>query len=178
MKVLSIAALLALAVVSPLAAQDKPVQLALVNPVQLVPEGQGVSAVRLTLIFSVNRSVNGVDLGLVNVTSGGTSSGVQWSVASVNRGAFTGWQGGWLGILGLVAITEGPFEGLQSAWYNSSRQGRGVQFGLVNTSASWNGLQLGVVNVAERLHGVQVGLVNVIKQGGQFPVFPIVNWSF
>jgi hypothetical protein len=31
---------------------------------------------------------------------------------------------------------------------------------------------------AQRLHGVQIGLINIIKTGGQFPVFPIVNWSF
>lgn len=172
------AVVFAVAVAMPLAAQDKPIQLALVNPVQLVPEGQGISVVRLNLIYSVNRSVNGLDVGLVNVTSDGASSGVQWAVASVNRGAFTGWQGGFGGIVGVAAITEGPFVGLQSAWYTSARQGRGVQLGLLNTAANWNGLQLGLLNMAQQLHGVQIGVVNIIKQGGQFPVFPIVNWSF
>jgi hypothetical protein len=52
-----------------------------------------------------------------------------------------------------------------------------VQWGGVNTAANWNGLQFGLVNYAQRLHGVQIGLINIIKQGGQFPVFPIVNWS-
>jgi len=28
------------------------------------------------------------------------------------------------------------------------------------------------------MKGLQIGLVNIIRQGGQFPVFPIVNWSF
>lgn len=168
----------AVALAAPAAAQERPIQLALVNPVQLVPEGQGISVVRLNLIYSVNRSVNGLDIGLVNVTSGGASSGVQWTLASVNRGAFTGWQGGWGGIGGVAAITEGPFVGLQSALYTSARQGRGVQLGLLNTVANWNGLQVGVLNMAQQLHGVQIGLINVIKTGGQFPVFPIVNWSF
>jgi len=59
-----------------------------------------------------------------------------------------------------------------------SQEGEGVQWGVINTAASWNGLQLGLVNYAQRLHGVQVGLVNIIRSGGQFPVFPIVNWSF
>jgi hypothetical protein len=53
-----------------------------------------------------------------------------------------------------------------------------LQWGVVNTAASWNGLQLGLVNYTQRLHGVQVGLVNVIRQGGTFPVFPLVNWAF
>ena len=41
-----------------------------------------------------------------------------------------------------------------------------------------NGVQLGLVNYAGTMHGLQIGLVNIIKQGGAFPVFPIVNWSF
>jgi len=161
-----------LAAALPLAAQDKPIQLALFNPVQLVPESQGVSALRLNLIYSVNQSVKYVDLGLVNVTNGGPSSGVQWALVAINRGAFTGWQNA------AAAVTRGPFTGLQSGWYTSAQQGEGVQWGAVNTAASWNGLQLGLVNYAQSLHGVQIGIVNIIKQGGQFPIFPIVNWSF
>lgn len=161
------------AVARPLAAQEQPVQLALFTPVQLVPESQGVSVVRLNLLYSVNRSVKYLDLGLINVTSGGPSSGVQWAIVAVNQGSFTGWQAGYL-----ASVTRGPFVGLQSGAFTSARQGEGVQWGLVNTAANWNGLQFGLVNYAQRLHGVQIGLVNIIKQGGAFPVFPIVNWSF
>ena len=53
-----------------------------------------------------------------------------------------------------------------------------MQIGLVNTAADWNGLQLGFVNYTKRLDGLQIGLINIIKEGGQFPFFPIVNWSF
>ena len=38
-------------------------------------------------------------------------------------------------------------------------------------------LQLALVNYAQHLSGVQIGLVNIIKEGGMFPVFPIVNWG-
>ncbi|MEK7668171.1 MAG: hypothetical protein AAB409_05935 [Gemmatimonadota bacterium] len=163
----------ALAAALPLAAQEKPVQLALFTPIQLVPESQGVSVVRLSLLYSVNRSVKYVDLGVVNVTSGGASSGVQWAFVAINQGSFTGWQAG-----NLAAVTRGAFLGLQVGPFTSAQQGEGVQVGIVNTAASWNGLQFGLVNYAQRLHGVQIGVVNIIKQGGQFPVFPIVNWSF
>lgn len=37
---------------------------------------------------------------------------------------------------------------------------------------------VGIVNYAASLHGVQVGLVNNIRQGGAFPVFPILNRWF
>jgi hypothetical protein len=162
---------LAVLVATPLAAQS-PVQVALFTPIQLVPESRDVSVIRVNFLYSVNRSVKYVDLGLVNVTSGGASTGIQWALVSVNKGAFTGWQAS------AAAVTRGPFLGLQSGWFTSAQQGEGVQWGVVNTAASWNGLQLGIVNCAQRLHGVQVGFVNIIKSGGRFPVFPIVNWSF
>jgi len=40
------------------------------------------------------------------------------------------------------------------------------------------GARAASVNYTQRLHGVQVGLVNIIREGGTFPVFPLVNWSF
>ncbi len=166
------AAALAAGAAMPAAAQEKPIQIALFTPVQIVPQNEGVSVVRLNLIYSANKSVRYVDLGLVNVTTGGASQGIQWALVGVNKGSFTGWQSG------AAAITQGRFEGLQSGWYTSAQEGEGLQWGLINTAASWNGLQLGLINYTQRLHGLQIGLVNIIKTGGQFPVFPIVNWSF
>ncbi len=169
----AIGALFAMLVAAPLAAQDSPVQIALFTPLQIVKAEKGVSAVRLNLIYSVNKSVKYVDLGLVNVTSGGESSGIQWAFAAINKGAFTGWQGA------SIAITEGRFEGLQNGFFTSAKGGgKGLQWGMVNTAGAWEGLQVGFINHAQSLHGVQIGLINIIKQNGQFPVFPIVNWSF
>jgi hypothetical protein len=48
----------------------------------------------------------------------------------------------------------------------------------VNYADHMSGFQLGLVNYARSAKGLQVGLANIIKQGGKFPVFPIVNWSF
>lgn len=168
---LAAACVLACALAVPLAAQQ-PIQIALFTPVQIVPESQSVSVIRINFLYSVNRSVQYVDLGFVNLTSGGASQGVQWAAVAINKGSFTGWQAA------AVAVTKGPFVGLQSGWFTSARQGEGVQWGVVNTAQSWNGLQFGLVNYTQRLHGVQIGVVNIIRQGGQFPVFPIVNWSF
>ena len=162
---------LAIGLATPLVAQDKPIQLSLFTPVQLVPEKQGVSAVRLNLIYSVNRSVQYVDLGLVNLTSGGASKGIQWAAVAINKGTFNGWQSGF------AAVTQARFEGLQTGVFTSALEGQGLQWGGVNMSDHWSGLQLGIVNYAKRTSGVQVGLVNIIKEGGQFPIFPIVNWG-
>jgi hypothetical protein len=162
---------LAISLAAPLAAQGKPIQLALVTPIQIVPEKEAVTAVRLNLIYSVNHSVQYVDLGLVNVTDGGPSSGVQWAFVAINKGAFTGWQSAF------AAVTQARFEGLQTGVFSSAREGQGLQWSGVNMSDNWKGLQLGLVNYAKRTSGVQVGIVNIIKEGGQFPVFPIVNWG-
>ncbi len=165
------AAALAVVAAVPAAAQEKPIQIALFTPVQIVPENQGVSVIRLNFIYSVNKSVKYFDWGLVNMTSGGPSAGVQWAFISINKGSFTGWQSS------LAAVTQGPFVGLQSGFFTSAGQGEGVQWSAINTAANWRGLQFGLVNYAPQMHGVQIGLINIIKSGGQFPIFPIVNWG-
>jgi hypothetical protein len=84
--------------------------------------------------------------------------GVQFGLVGYAEADFVGWQDNW------VNITKGDFEGFQ--------------WGLVNYARNGNGFQLGLVNYSYTMKGLQIGLVNIIKQGGQFPVFPIVNWSF
>jgi hypothetical protein len=60
---------------------------------------------------------------------------------------------------------------------NTSMTGRGLQWSVVNNATNFRGLQVAIVNYAQTLNGVQVGLINIIKEGGMFPIFPIVNWS-
>lgn len=163
---------LSLCAATPLVAQVKPIQIALFTPVQIVPENESVGVLRLNFIYSVNRSVSYADLGLVNVTTGGASEGVQWAFVAINKGSFTGWQNS------AIAVTQGDFQGLQSGWFTSARVGKGVQWGLVNTAQHWRGLQVGLVNYTRNLYGLQIGLINIIATGGVAPVLPIVNWSF
>ncbi len=150
----------ALFAVAPAQAQEKtnPIQLSLFSPIQIVPEDQGVTGVRLSLIYGKNKYVSGLDWGLVSYSTGGVSKGVQFGLVGMTEGDFVGWQDSW------VNITKGNFEGFQ--------------WGVVNYAGHGNGFQLGLVNYCQSMHGLQIGLVNIIKTGGQFPVFPIVNWSF
>ena len=143
---------------SVLAQAQSPIQLSLFPPVQLVDEGSAIQGLRLSLIYGKNTNVTGLDWGLINHTTSGLSKGVQWGLVGYNQGDFLGWQGNF------INFTEGNVEGLQWGFFN---QGGHV-----------SGLQLGFVNYAHSMKGIQIGLVNIIKQGGQFPVFPIVNWSF
>jgi hypothetical protein len=102
--------------------------------------------------------VTGLDVGFINHTTKGLSQGVQFGCIGLVDADFIGWQDNY------VNITKGNFEGLQLGIYNYANQ--------------MNGIQLGLVNYAVNMQGLQIGLVNIIKQGGAFPVFPIVNWSF
>jgi hypothetical protein len=139
-------------------ADERPIQLSLVTPIQIFPEEDEIAGIRLNLIYGRNTSVTGVDLGLVNHCTGGISKGFQHGLVSIVDADFVGWQNS------AVNLTRGDFEGLQ--------------WGFMNYAGHANGLQLGIVNYAQRLKGLQIGFVNIIEKGGQFPVFPIVNWSF
>jgi hypothetical protein len=139
-------------------AQEKAVQLSLLAPVQLFSENTSVAGFRISLLYGKNASVNGLDWGLVTHTTSGQSTGIQSSFVGISSADFSGGQ------YGFVNLSQGKIEGMQ--------------WGFVNSAANIHGFQFGVVNYAQSMRGLQIGLVNIIKQGGQFPVFPIVNWSF
>ena len=142
----------------PALAGQKPIQLALFSPVQIVSEHNAVAGVRLSLIYGKNTRVTGLDYGFVSLATEGVSAGVQFGVVGIVKADFTGWQNS------AVNIVDRNFEGFQ--------------WGLVNYADRASGFQFGLVNYARTMRGLQIGLVNIIKQGGQFPFFPIINWSF
>jgi hypothetical protein len=145
--------------VKEIAAQDKPIQIALFNPVQIFNENTSITGLRISFIYGKNASVSGLDWGLINHTTSGVSKGVQFGLVAIDEADFIGWQAN------AVNITKGKFEGLQWGFFNSAGTVSGVQIGFVNYAANMT-------------KGLQIGLVNIIKHGGQFPVFPIVNWAF
>lgn len=139
--------------------QEKPVQLALVAPVQLFSESTSITGIRFSLIYGKNSGMSGLDLGLANHTTSSVQKGIQFGVVGIADGGFVGWQDNF------VNISKQKFEGLQWGAVN-------YHDGMVS------GLQLGIVNYAASMNGLQIGLINIIETGGAFPVFPIVNWSF
>ncbi len=143
---------------SEIMAQEKPIQLSLFNPIQIVPEDQSVKGFRFNLIYGKNAAVTGLDIGLVNMTTS-LETGVQWGAVSVTDGGFVGWQSNF------VTISKGD--------------SKGVQWGTVNYhDGHFHGLQVAVVNYAATMKGIQLGLINIIKDGGFLPIFPIFNFSF
>jgi hypothetical protein len=139
-------------------AQDNPFQLSLFDPIQIVPNSESISGIRLNLIYSKNVNVTGFDWGLVNVTTG-KELGVQWGGVNITEGGCTGWQAGF------VNVSHGDFVGLQTSWVNYH-------------GGYFNGLQFSIVNYTETLKGLQLGLINIIGKGGFLPVFPIFNFDF
>ena len=139
-------------------AQGEPIQLSLFNPIQIVPEYQSIGGFRFNLIYGKNVNVTGLDLGLVNYTTG-SQSGLQFGGVNLVDGGFLGAQ------LGMVGITKGNFQGFQWSTVNV-HQGH------------FNGLQIAIVNYAATLKGLQLGLINIIGEGGFLPVFPIFNFDF
>jgi hypothetical protein len=145
-------------IASPALAQPRPIQIALVTPVQIFPEDESITGIRWNILYGRNITVRGLDFGLINHTTGGLSKGAQF---------------------GLVGIVESDYLGLQHNFVNYTRGDfEGFQWGFFNYAKHVGGFQLGFINYAESMHGLQVGLVNIIDKGGAFPVFPIVNWSF
>jgi len=138
--------------------KSRPIQIALFAPVQILPETDFIEGFRFNLIYGRNTSITGFDVGFINHSTKGLSQGVQVGFVNMIEGDFTGWQ------CGFVNLTKYNFEGLQSGMFNYAKKMRGVQFGLVNYVGN--------------IHGLQIGLVNINEDGYDFPVLPIVHWSF
>jgi hypothetical protein len=135
----------------------RPIQLALVPPVQLVPENESIQGVRLN-IYGRNQNVSGVDIGLVHET----------------KGDFTGVQ------FGLLGFVHGEGRGLQfnGIYTEATVRMTGLQVGMVNRSNSMHGLQIGLVNISDEMKGIQIGLWNEIKSKQELPVLPLFNACF
>lgn len=155
------------------AQDEKPFQIALVNPVQARAEDEAILFLRVNVIYGKNTNFKGIDLGMGNHTTEGESVGYQWGLVGLNEADFTGWQNNWG-----ANICRGRMEGLQTAFYNEAATGRAWQLGLFNKGGDMSGFQLGLVNYCEQFYGLQIGLLNIITSKTEYPILPIVNWSF
>jgi hypothetical protein len=135
----------------------KPVQLALVPDVQLVPQEQSIAGFRLN-IYGCNQDVTGVDIGLVHVASGN----------------FKGAE------FGVVNMVDGDYDGMQLAGIYSDTKSRitGWQVGMGNHAGYMKGVQLGFVNMADDMTGLQIGIVNIIDSKTNWKVLPLINAKF
>lgn len=143
---------------APVHAEERLVQVSIITPIQLFPEEDSISGLRLNLLYGRNVSVTGLDLGLVNHTSTGMMTGLQYGLVGIADNDFTGWQDN------SINIVRNDF--------------KGMQWGLVNYARNAKGFQLGFVNYTWTMEGLQIGLLNIIREGAMVPVLPLVNWCF
>ena len=135
----------------------KPIQLALVPDVQLVPQEESVAGFRLN-IYGCNQDVTGVDIGLVHQADGNF------------RGAE----------FGIVNMVHGDYSGMQLAgiYSDTKAQITGWQVGMGTHAGYMKGVQLGFVNMADDMTGIQIGLVNIINSKTNWKVLPLINAKF
>ena len=187
MKKLLISALALLAVATAVQAETHAVDLSLWSPtLQLHSPADDVGVFRLA-IYGENNNVTGLDLGIVNISSGEFNglqyawaygqtdkdfNGVQLSIASHIRGDMCGVD------VGIVNFVEGKTCGLMWGFVNwADNEMNGLELGFINCAANLNGVQFGLVNWAKAGHGLQIGLINIFGDGF-LPVFPIINFNF
>ena len=146
-----------------------PLQIGIYPPAQLIPEDADVRGLRLSLPYSVNNHVVGIDIGIASTAS--DIDALQVNLYSMVYGEMTGVQ------IALLATT-GSGNGLQISLLNrASTVFEGIQCSLINMAEDMTGIQIGLINRTEFLTGLQIGLVNVIEESAM-PFFPIINFSF
>lgn len=149
------------------------------------PRDPDVNGVRLSIFHGVNRSVRGLDLGLLSLSETSNLSGLG---LVLGMGKVTGQMSGGAAI-SLVNVHSGRDRGLNMAFVNLLNDASGaVDISFINiadgaTLFDLGGLnvsdgataQLGFINVTKRLKGFQFGFINA-AENGFLPIFPIFNF--
>lgn len=150
------------------------VQLGLFAPLQIIPEDYAIYGLKLGMIYSSNRTLAGLDLGVCNETTE-THYGVSCSLLTLRQGDVYG-----LNIAGIMNLSKANETGWSMAGLYNEIKGtlRGVQVALLSNQAyQVKGLQLGLVNYTRNLTGVQLGILNFCKnQPFKFTLF-INAWN-
>ncbi len=135
----------------------EPVQVSLINPVQIFREDTSIEGFRINFLYGLNANLKGLDLGLGNAIKRDVE-GVQLGFANYVEGNSSGWQ------QSAANFTKANFTGFQS--------------GVYSYAGKMKGFQLGLVNHARHLEGLQIGLVNINESRKPFFILPFVNFSF
>jgi hypothetical protein len=161
-----------------------PIQSGIFNPGQLFSEETHVYGMRLSLPYTRNADLYGLDFGVASMTESLTGiqvnflfngtrkvTGLQMTTALNQSTDATGFQ-----LSGINMVDEG-FSGFQlGGFVNSAADVKGVQIaGVHNRSERVVGLQItSLVNETNDLRGLQIGALN-FAENGMLPFFPIFN---
>jgi hypothetical protein len=146
------------------------IEMGFFSPIQICDEKTDVKCFRLSLIYTKNRTVNGLDVGIVCESD--ESNGLQFAWTNNCLGGVTGLSAG------VFNFAEYEMNGMQVAVYNRAGSDSedkttnktascsGYQWGWVNCAdAVFTGFQLGITNVSTTLlKGLQIGVVNIAQR--------------
>lgn len=155
---------------------DKPVQLAILTPVQLFPPEDSIKGLSLDLLYSVNNDVSGLTLGTGLAKANGDRKGISLGAINWTRGLSYGLKAGLLNYAGknsvgidagVINIVQGDTKGVQLGIVNWNEGFfHGWQFGAVNeVNGPFVGLQCGLLNYAVEMSGLQLGFFNTAHSG-------------
>ncbi len=140
------------------------------SPAQLPDEETEIKVFRFSTIYTYNKAVNGLDLGLICYS--GNANGFQAAWSNHTSGIMNGLT------IGLFNIAEVEMNGMQLGIYNrggsdsedniasKSASSVGTQWGWANCAdAVFTGFQFGITNVSTTLFkGLQIGGVNIAQE--------------
>jgi len=133
-----------------------PLQISLLPAAQIVPKDKSVCGLRLDLPWGENKSVSGIDLGIVNraeSVQGIEIGGVNW-LAAEDRNMSWGIQAGVFNFMGTV-----PFTGVQLGLFNLTDNffNIGSYMPSASNAATANGIQASLANATmNNVNGIQV----------------------
>ena len=164
-----------------------PIQAGIFNPVQIFTEETDVYGLRLSLPYTRNEELYGMDTGIASEMESLTgiqanflfngaqeATGIQLTICENASIKAMGFQ---LSVLNLV---EQSFTGFQlGGLVNTAGEAKGVQIaGIHNRAESIVGLQISsLVNETNDLRGLQIGALN-FNESGPLPFFPIFNFGW
>ncbi|MCP5057913.1 MAG: phaC PHA synthase [bacterium] len=148
------------------------------------PDDPHVNGVRFAVITAKNRSVRGIDLGLISSSKTGDLTGLRWVLGV---GHLSGDLRGCAA--SVVNLHRGRDRGLNAAFFNRVHtMANGANVGVLNLVDDFSmvdvgGLnlserskvQIGVINMTTRIEGVQLGFLN-FADNGFLPIFPFFNF--
>ena len=105
------------------AEETKPIQLAIFDPIQLVPKEDSIKGVRLSLFYTANKDVTGLSFAWMGVNRAtGDVNGIEWGLGNIVEGSSYGWQAGVVNYVrerfvglqyGITNITQGDLTGVE-----------------------------------------------------------------
>jgi len=148
------------------------------------PKDPDVNGARFVVLYGVNQSVHGFDLGMMSFSESVTQSGFSANMGlSRVTGGSSGFAGSFVNIHGghdtgmnaaFINIVEAMDHGLNVGFLNITKGFSNVDLGGLNMSEK-SDTQFGFINFTREIGNLQIGFLN-FAENGFFPVFPLFNF--